>query len=706
MSDGSYLIVGKTSQGATQNMLVTELDANFNINWSKTYSGTGAANAKDLALMTNGNLLVTGQGNNGESTVILELDRSGNVITSSELGFLDDRMRNVTKAPDGGLLVYGELEGVVGGRNKLAIVFYEPDFRSVRWAKYYDHTTSSDNLANYEVQGRNLVRTADQGYLFLGNYAQAVSPVTTRKIRMLKVDQNGVPQWVRGIHGGGLDNGTLVAATSDNGFVVCMTTNSYSNDGSDDVALAKFDDQANMVWLRNYQSSGSQNATYLVQSGDGGYLVAGSTSAYGFGGSDGFLLKTDSDGNEQWARTYGDTNDETILKLDLLSDGYLLSGHTNSFNQGKDIFLVKTDVAGNVSDSCTFDATPLISSSSETPIFFNENYTEMSFSAPTPFSVAVTDVTFNENLVCESCQNFTLDLGQDTTLCAGQELTLGVQLAGVNYTWQDGSNNSNFTVSEPGTYWLTVTDSCLTQADTIAVSYLGSTGWPTDTVLCDAGPFILNTSTTTGTYLWSDGSTDSTLSVTGPGLYWVEITGSTCMTRDSINVWDSNSLSLTFPETIVACRGDTVVLDASNPGATYLWSDNSTASTVEILTAGSYSVEVTNNCGVMQSRTSTITFEDNCECDVYFPTAFSPNADGLNDQFNAVLGCQLESYNLSIFNRWGELIFHSEDTGSGWNGSFKGKRSPSDQYVYKVTYKILGDPSPVIQKRGGVYLMD
>jgi len=77
----------------------------------------------------------------------------------------------------------------------------------------------------------------------------------------------------------------------------------------------------------------------------------------------------------------------------------------------------------------------------------------------------------------------------------------------------------------------------------------------------------------------------------------------------------------------------------------------------------------------------------------------------LNDEFRAVLGCQIEYYDLSIFNRWGELIFKSNDDSSGWNGSYKGKQSPTGQYVYKATYKVLGNASPVL-KQGGVYLMD
>ena len=635
MVDGSYLMVGKSGQSGVSSMLVAKLDPSFNINWSKTYAGRQGADAKDVSLMTNGNILVTGQDNNGESTLILELDQDGDPITSFEFGTVDDRLRNITKASDGGLLVYGALEGEVPGRNKLSLLYYEPDLSTVRWAKYYDNTSSSDNLANYEVHGRNLIATNDQGFLFLGNYAP-ISPVTERRVRILKIDKDGVPQWVKGFHGGKTDNGSHVAPTNDNGFVICITSDSYSSDGSNDVALAKLDNLGNVEWIRNYQAIGVQNITFVVQSPDGGYLVAGSTTGFGFGGSDGFLLKTDSNGNEQWARAYGNPNDEFFLKVDVLSDGYLLSGYTNSFDPSNDIYLVKTDVMGWVTDDCTFDASSLVSSTSESATFFDENYTEGSFNIPTPFSVSISNVTLDENKVCQGCQNV---------------------------------------------------------------------GLVVDTVVCTGSPMTLEASITGDTYLWSDGSSDSNLNVTNPGLYWVETTQATCTVRDTINVFDGNVLTLTFPESVVACEGDTVVLDAYNPGASYLWSDNSSQSTLKIVADGTYSVQIGNDCGGMLSKASTITFNETCDCDIYFPNAFTPNGDGLNDEFRAVLGCQIEYYDLSIFNRWGELIFKSNDDSSGWNGSYKGKQSPTGQYVYKATYKVLGNASPVL-KQGGVYLMD
>lgn len=121
---------------------------------------------------------------------------------------------------------------------------------------------------------------------------------------------------------------------------------------------------------------------------------------------------------------------------------------------------------------------------------------------------------------------WTVDLGKDTVLCPGQTLTLGVQVPQAVYRWPDGSAQSNFTVSTPGSFWVEVTDRCFTQTDTVLVEYaeppqldiLGS-----DTTLCPGDSLLLQAAVDFSSFVWNDGSTDSVLWVREPGTYWVAI---------------------------------------------------------------------------------------------------------------------------------------------------------------------------------------
>jgi len=129
---------------------------------------------------------------------------------------------------------------------------------------------------------------------------------------------------------------------------------------------------------------------------------------------------------------------------------------------------------------------------------------------------------------------------------------------------------------------------------------------------------------------------------------------------------------------------NTAFLDASIPGASYIWQDGSTESSYVVDSPGEYWVRITyDNCQV----TDSISVEE-CPKLLMFPTAFSPNGDGLNDFFRPI-GESVQLFAMSIFNRWGTLIFETTSMNPGWDGMYHGQRCPKDMYIYKVNYKTM-----------------
>jgi gliding motility-associated-like protein len=115
---------------------------------------------------------------------------------------------------------------------------------------------------------------------------------------------------------------------------------------------------------------------------------------------------------------------------------------------------------------------------------------------------------------------------------------------------------------------------------------------------------------------------------------------------------------------------------------------------------GNYEVtlKVTNKIGCQVSTTKTITINEVFL--FYIPTAFSPNGDGLNDEFKPILeGVDLSLYKMRIFNRWGELIFESNNTDIGWNGTYKGTMAQEGVYIWKIEAKETH--SPIIHRKDG-----
>jgi gliding motility-associated-like protein len=204
-----------------------------------------------------------------------------------------------------------------------------------------------------------------------------------------------------------------------------------------------------------------------------------------------------------------------------------------------------------------------------------------------------------------------------------------------------------------------------------------------DTVICGSGSVVLDASGLQGTYLWSTGETTPTITVTQTGTYSVSVTSAVCsgvVTDQATVTFLSGGISL-GPD-VNTCNAS-VVLDPGVPGAQYLWSTGSAASSITVTQPGTYSVTVT---------TGACSFSD--EVDVSFtPDAgifpvnvFTPNGDGVNDGFT--LGqFPADGYIVSIFDRWGVLVYESADPAQLWDGKHNGKDVPEGVYYWNAGYK-------------------
>jgi len=151
------------------------------------------------------------------------------------------------------------------------------------------------------------------------------------------------------------------------------------------------------------------------------------------------------------------------------------------------------------------------------------------------------------------------------------------------------------------------------------------------------------------------------------------------------------------------CDGEELLLDFSLDGATYQWQDQSDAATYLVTTSGRYTVEV-EKCGVVEMREVEVTVED-CPCSVKIPNAFTPNGDGRNDVFSVIYDCLLADFRLSVYDRWGKLIFNSNDPDVGWEGTIEGRAAPSAVYIYRYQYLQRGSNREQQVKIGDVSLI-
>jgi hypothetical protein len=164
----------------------------------------------------------------------------------------------------------------------------------------------------------------------------------------VKLDSGGNVQWTKTIGGSDLDVATSIIQSSDGGYVVAGGTSSFGA-GSADMYVVKLDANGNVIWTKTIGGGSDDGAASIIQSSDGGYVVAGSSDSFGAGSYDIYVVKLDSSGNVIWTKTIGGSDWDVARSIIQSSDGgYVVAGYTGSFGAGGDIYVVKLDSGGNV----------------------------------------------------------------------------------------------------------------------------------------------------------------------------------------------------------------------------------------------------------------------------------------------------------------------------------------------------------------------
>ena len=168
-----------------------------------------------------------------------------------------------------------------------------------------------------------------------------------------------------------------------------------------------------------------------------------------------------------------------------------------------------------------------------------------------------------------------------------------------------------------------------------------------------------------------------------------------CSKTETIQVQVNPNPVIQFAEYDTLCLEQVVVLNPGSAFVSYAWQDGSIAPLMESIYEGLYWVMVTDTNGCRSSDSVMLVPCDILridELEIWLPNAFSPNGDGINDVFGAKYDSEVKiTFQMLVFNKWGQQIFSSGDVSKGWNGKFKGERCPPDLYTWVVTF---GAPEP------------
>ena len=174
--------------------------------------------------------------------------------------------------------------------------------------------------------------------------------------------------------------------------------------------------------------------------------------------------------------------------------------------------------------------------------------------------------------------------------------------------------------------------------------------------------------------------------------------------KDSVHILYTANDIVDLNKTSIAKGRIKNVLTAPKGFVSYVWDDGSTGNTLEVNKSGVYSVQFTDRCGNVFSDTIVVTRPDRTDVRslvnvsnqiVSYPTAFSPNGDGKNDKFRPVIRTAVQSYQLSVYDPSGKLLFITHDVNRDWDGTWNGKPLENGTYVWKCSYILTGQPRKI-----------
>ena len=199
-----------------------------------------------------------------------------------------------------------------------------------------------------------------------------------------------------------------------------------------------------------------------------------------------------------------------------------------------------------------------------------------------------------------------------------------------------------------------------------------------------------------------------TLTVNSNTAYTVTASSGTCVRQFVINATVFPGVQANAGPNKSIILGDVVTLNgSSNQPGTYLWTPPTGLSSTNILTPNAspqvtttYQLKVTTAQGCVDSSSMTVTVIDKCDEPMI---AFTPNGDGINDLWLVTNSFCLREAQVQVFNRYGALVFKSDNYQNNWNGTYKDKPVPDGTYYYVVSYRLVNNK--VIQKKGNVTIL-
>jgi PGF-pre-PGF domain-containing protein len=354
-SDGGYIVAGQCDYDDlhTGDVYIIKTDYKGNIEWSNfTGSDSGQDEALDVKQTRDGGYVIAGYTEVEDDNYdlwIIEFDSNGTVNQSWIVGkgtdTIDKGYSIVQNNTTGDYIITGLTYGF-GYPGNMDLWFYKIDPDSGT------NTSTIWGTTDELEEGHSIYETKDGGYIITGQTGSEVY----KNFTILKVDSDGNEEWHKPHNSSNNDSGSFIQQTYDEGFITIGYTNFTVNEKKD-IYINKTDVNGNFQWNRTFNETHTEkpinDGLYINQTRDGGFVITGASDGTGPSPKSLIIIKTDSNGNHLWNRTYDYAGNDRGYSIHETSDGgFIVAGNTDlNTGYGKDLWLFKTNSFGNITES-------------------------------------------------------------------------------------------------------------------------------------------------------------------------------------------------------------------------------------------------------------------------------------------------------------------------------------------------------------------
>jgi gliding motility-associated-like protein len=715
--DSGYLISGYTKKNSNDwSIYILKFDSSGVEQWRKEYNGYNKDLLHDVKVTSDNGYLICGRTwsylTQGGDAYILKVDQNGNQVFAN---VFDGHSTNWYNA--------GQSACELNNGEFIEVGSYHMLNNPVRYDWEINRFDVNGNLIdsytigllNGDDKAADVISHNTNEFIAIGS---TDTSTTGLDFALYHGDNNGNVLAFKNYTSPGDDQPKKIISNSDGTFYI-TGYGDQNGSGMNDFKVIKLDNNFSVLWSMSYGSSGDEILYGACENGQNGLLVCGQTTGFNVLGTEMIALEIDENGSVLNSTLIGGNGNQCAFSIARDAFGcYIIHGQTDNWqNTGHKHFTV-TYLDSNFNNVCDFPVASIASNTN--PINTNSTFTSTS-SIP---SESITNIAqYQPTHVLNSfVPDIALSINginsiTDQLVCLNDTIVLYANnpnqatiswsnsvLDSVPFIFTDSFASYILTASAYQCFFYDTVNIAIEQP--LFPSFISS-----DTAGCIPKTIYFQNTTDSSlfyTSLWDFGNGnlfsslgDTSFTFNNPGcydinlqvtsnnecLYDTTIASMICLYEVPIADFSYNPNNPTFNDSLFSFVNNSQFSDF------YHWTFNGidTSSLINpeyyLNSFGDVSVQLIaySNYGCSDTTNQIIQIGGNS---FYIPNAFSPDGDGINEVFQ-ISPTEVQSiseFDFLIFNRWGEVIFKSDDTNIGWNGNHSGKQCKSGMYVWKINY--------------------